>query len=148
MLALRRDSAAAKIRKHDYVYIDELVRRASPAWRTIPATETERARQAFAQPGCLEAACAYYKTLSPRLPNVHRMPITVPTVAFAGEHDVLKPRQYETARTWFAGPYEVVRVPGGHFMHRERPVDFNRELVRVLRTVVQLDNLNGAGCLS
>jgi pimeloyl-ACP methyl ester carboxylesterase len=129
---LRRDQAAAAIRKRNYAYVDELVRRASPAWRAIPASETARAKQAFAHPGCLEAACAYYKALSPRLVSAHRQAITVPTVAFAGLHDVLAPDQFEQARTCFRASYEVVRVPGGHFMHREHPAAFNAELVRVL----------------
>jgi pimeloyl-ACP methyl ester carboxylesterase len=133
-LALRRDGAAAKIRKNDYKYVDELWERWSPAWKSIPAAELTHVKAAFAQPGCLEAACAYYKTISPRLPKAHRMPITVPTVSFAGEHDdMIKPRHYEKARHWFTSSYEVVQMPGGHFMHREHPAEFNAELVRVIR---------------
>jgi pimeloyl-ACP methyl ester carboxylesterase len=132
LLFLRRASAAARIRRGGFAYIDELVRRASPAWHAIPADETMRVKQAFSQPGCLEAACAYYKTLSPRLPDALRAPIAVPTVAFAGEHDVLRPHHYELARPWFQGRYEIIRVPGGHFLHREHPAPFHHELVRVV----------------
>jgi len=57
----------------------------------------------------------------------------VPTVAFAGEHDMIAPRVYEKARHKFEASYEVVQVPGGHFMHREHPDHFIPELVRVLR---------------
>jgi pimeloyl-ACP methyl ester carboxylesterase len=32
--------------------------------------------------------------------------------------------------------YEVVRMPGGHFMHREHPKRFIEELLRVLREKV------------
>ena len=132
-LALRRDGAAAKIRKGNYQYVDELWERWSPAWRPIPAAELVQVKRAFAQPGCLEAACAYYKTISPKLPKAHRMPITVPTISFAGEHDdLLKPRTFEKARHCFTGSYEVIQIPGGHFMHREHAADFNAELVRVL----------------
>jgi pimeloyl-ACP methyl ester carboxylesterase len=132
VLALRRTGAAAAIRRRDYAYLDELVRRASPAWRDIPASETARAKHAFAQPGCLEAACAYYRALSLRLPSALRVPISVPTIACAGEHDVLAPALYETARRWFSARYEIVRVPGGHFLHRERPAEFRDALLRVL----------------
>jgi pimeloyl-ACP methyl ester carboxylesterase len=132
--ALRRDRAPAKIRAADYAYIDELWRRWSPAWTEIPAVETAPVKAAFREPGCLEAACAYYKTISPRMPPSHRVPITVPAVAFAGEHDgLVKWRAYEKARHCFTASYEVVQVPGGHFMHREHPTEFNTELVRVLR---------------
>jgi pimeloyl-ACP methyl ester carboxylesterase len=129
LLALRRTTAAAQIRRGGYAYIDELVRRASPAWHAIPPDETRRAKEAFAHPGCLEAACAYYRALPLRLAAP---PIAVPTVAFAGEHDVLPLHQYERARRWFTARYEIVRVPGGHFVHREHPATFNRELMRVL----------------
>jgi surfactin synthase thioesterase subunit len=68
------------------------------------------------------------------MPPSAKLPISVPTVSFAGEHDdILSPRAYEKARGCFTGPYEVVQVPGGHFMHREHPEHFLRELVRVVR---------------
>lgn len=131
--ALRRARAAEKIRAGNYAYIDELWRRWSPAWKDLPASETAAVKQAFAQPGCLEAACAYYKAFTPKLPASHRKPIAVPTVSFAGEHDMLPPRAYEKARDCYTGSYEVVQVPGGHFMHREHPATFIPELVRVAK---------------
>ncbi len=130
---LRGKRAAEKARANDHAYIDHLVRRWSPAWKDIPADETARVKQAFAAPGCLEAACAYYAALSPRLPKSLRAPIKVPSVAFAGIHDNMSPRAYEKARHCFAASYEVVQVPGGHFMHREHPNEFNAELSRLLR---------------
>ncbi|MDB4954596.1 MAG: hypothetical protein JWO36_2165 [Myxococcales bacterium] len=132
--ALRRNGAAAKIRKNDFKYVDELWHRWSPAWESIPAEETRHVKEAFAHPGCLEAACAYYKTISPVLSKVQQMPITVPAVAFAGEDDdLIKPRHFEKARHFFTSSYEVVQMRGGHFMHREHPAEFTAELVRVLR---------------
>ena len=131
-LTLRRRGIAAKIRAANFAYLDELVRRWSPAWHDLPASETARVKQAFAEPGSLEAACAYYQTIGRRLPPSHYLPITVPTVAFAGEHDNIAPRAFEKARHCFAASYEVVQVPGGHFMHREHPEHFIRELIRVL----------------
>jgi pimeloyl-ACP methyl ester carboxylesterase len=44
----------------------------------------------------------------------------------------VSPRAYEKARRCFAGSYDVVQVPGGHFMHREHPNEFIAELTRVL----------------
>jgi pimeloyl-ACP methyl ester carboxylesterase len=129
---LGRKTAGAKLRATDYAYVDRLVRRWSPAWRDLPASETAKVKEAFAHPGCVEAACAYYAAIGRKLPKSQRMPITVPSVAFAGEHDVMPPRAYEKARHCFTGSYEVVQVPGGHFMHRERPDVFIPELVRVL----------------
>ena len=67
------------------------------------------------------------------MPPSQRLPIKVPSVAFAGEHDTIAPRAYEKARHCFESSYEVVIVPGGHFMHREHPDVFIPELVRTLK---------------
>jgi len=131
--ALRRKHAAQALARDHFAYVDELVRRWSPAWKDVPADETVRVKQALAEPGSAEAACSYYAAFKPRLPKSLRGPIRVPTVSFAGEHDIVVPRAYEKARHCFASSYEVVQMPGGHFMHREHPEAFITELVRVLR---------------
>lgn len=131
--ALRLKSAPARMKRDDFAYLDVLIKRWSPAWAYGPE-ETARVKQAFADDACLDAALAYYRQLSARIPPSHRSKIAVPTIAFAGEHDgTLAPRQFEKARTLFTGSYEVVQMPGGHFMHREHPEHFATELVRTLR---------------
>ena len=130
---LRGKNAPAKCAANDYAMIDELVARWSPAWKDIPASETAHVKEAFRQPGCLDAALAYYRAVTTKRPRGHIKPITVPTVAFAGEHDIIHPRAYEKARHYFTASYEVVQVPGGHFMHREHPDHVIPELVRVIR---------------
>lgn len=130
---LRRKSAGAKLRANDGALVDELWHRWSPAWKSVPASETAQAKAAFAQPGCAEAACGYYAAFTPRMPASFRGQVKVPTIAFAGEHDMIAPRMYEKARLCFDASYEVVIVPGGHFMHRQHPEPFNRELVRAIR---------------
>jgi len=130
---LRASGAAERIRRADLALIDELWRRWSPAWKDLPTAESEPAKAALREPGCLEAALGYYRAVSLRLPPSHQLPITVPTVAFAGEHDIIAPRAFEKARGCFMGSYEVVQMPGGHFMHREHSGHFVRELVRVVR---------------
>jgi pimeloyl-ACP methyl ester carboxylesterase len=134
VLGLRRKRAGAKLRAHDFAYVDELWRRWSPAWRDIPESETAHVKQSLGEPGSAEAAAAYYATLGPRLPASHRKRITVPSVAFAGEHDIIAPRMFEKARHWYTSSYEVVQVPGGHFLHREHPQEFTTELLRVLHS--------------
>ena len=129
---LRRKSAAQKLRKNDYAYVDHLVRRWSPAWKDIPAEETAHVKQAFAEPGCAEAACSYYAAVTLRVQPMLRELIKMPAVAFAGLDDTISPRPYEKARRCYAASYEVVKVPGGHFMHREHPAEFNAELLRVI----------------
>lgn len=132
-LSLRGKNAAAKLRANDFALVDELWQRWSPAWKAVPREETASVRAAFADPACLEAALGYYRQLGVRLPASLKRPLQVPTVAFAGENDHISPRAYEKARHMFEASYEVVQVPGGHFLHREHPDHFVPELVRVLR---------------
>src|SRR4051812_39209965 len=75
---LRWNFAPGSVRKNDFAYVDELWRRWSPSWQDVPADETKLVKAAFAEPGCLEAACAYYKSISPALEQAHKLPITVP----------------------------------------------------------------------
>jgi pimeloyl-ACP methyl ester carboxylesterase len=134
MIALRRKRAAAKLARDDFAYVDVLVRRWSPAWRCVPADETARVKAMFRDhPETIEAALGYYRAAQlPKIPPPLDKPITVPTVSFAGEHDIIAPRAYEKARGCYTASYEVVQVPGGHFMHREHPDAFIAALVRVL----------------
>jgi pimeloyl-ACP methyl ester carboxylesterase len=128
---LSRRGAAAKLLAGDLAHIDELVQRWSPAWK-VPPGETDAVKKAFREPGCLDAALGYYRALRPGIPASQRRRVTVPSVAFAGTDDNVAVKAYERARSRYSGPYEVVRMPGGHFMHREHPEHFIRELVRVV----------------
>lgn len=129
---LRRRSGPQVVRANNFAYVDELWRRWSPAWKSIPADETAHVKRAFAEPGVAEAACGYYAAITPLLPASLRAKIETPAVAFAGLHDHMSPSVYERARRCFAGSYSVVQVPGGHFMHREHPSAFTAELLRRL----------------
>jgi pimeloyl-ACP methyl ester carboxylesterase len=123
--------AVARTRANDFAHIDELVHRWSPAWN-VPPGETDAVKEAFRHPGCLDAALGYYRAIRPTLPASHRKRISVPTVSFAGTEDNVDPDLYDKAAPWFSGDYAVSRVPGGHFMHREHPEAFIKELTRVL----------------
>jgi len=132
-LVLRGKNGPKEVRANNFAYVDQLVRRWSPAWKDIPAAETARVKEAFAQPGVVEAACGYYAALSTRVSASLKKKIDVPAVAFAGRHDNISVSHYERARRSFAKSYEVVPVSGGHFMHREFPDEFIAALLRVLR---------------
>jgi pimeloyl-ACP methyl ester carboxylesterase len=123
--------ALSHTRANNFAHIDELVKRWSPAW-DVPSGETDVVKECFGHPGALDAALGYYRALRPTLPSSHRKRIAVPTISFAGLHDNVMPDAYDKARSWFTGGYEVVRVPGGHFMHREHPEPFIKELLRVI----------------
>jgi len=130
--AFKRRNAAARARKNDYALIDTLVRRWSPAW-DLPADETRAVKRAFDEPGCLDAALAYYKQLSLKPPPSQRKKVTVPSASFAGDDDgVLRVRDFEKARKLYAAEHTIIAMPGGHFLHREHPQRFIEELLAVL----------------
>jgi pimeloyl-ACP methyl ester carboxylesterase len=133
MLFFQRRGAAAAVRANDFAYLDRLLRRWSPAW-DVPAGETAAVKQVFSQPESLTAALGYYRALRQAPPPALRAAIRVPSVVFAGEDDPnLRPSDYERARRLHTAPHEIVRMPGGHFLHREHPERFTDELLRVLR---------------
>jgi pimeloyl-ACP methyl ester carboxylesterase len=131
-ITLRRSNAAEVARANDFALIDELVQRWSPRWK-VPAGETMHVKECFRQPGSLDAALGYYRALSPFLPKWAKQQVQVPSVAFAGEHDNVPVKAYERARRYFPKGYDVVAMPGGHFMHREYPEHFTRELLARLK---------------
>jgi pimeloyl-ACP methyl ester carboxylesterase len=131
-LRFRRSNAEAHVRTHDFAYVDELVRRWSPPW-WVPAGETDAVKEVFRRPECLKAALGYYRAAGPRAQTALLRPITVPSVVFSGEDDgVLRPEHYERARRFYRERYEIIQMPGGHFLHREHPERFIEELLRVL----------------
>lgn len=131
-LSFQRKGAAAKLRANDFAEVDALVRRWSPDW-DFPPTETAAVKTAFREPGSLEAALGYYRAYGIRLPPSLRKPIAVDTVCFAPTHDLFDRQPYDRAKRSFTGGYVVVRLPGGHFTHRERPEPFMEALLRVLK---------------
>ena len=131
-VAFKLPGAASRARANDFAVIDELVRRWSPAW-DVPKGETDAVKAAFREPGSLEAALGYYRAIGLGLPASQRKRIKVPTVAFAGLHDMIAPEAYDKASSRFLNGYRVVKMPGGHFMHREHPEVFVKELVAALQ---------------
>ncbi len=132
--ALNRRSAVRWVPDRDFAYVDELLHRWSPEWNPGPE-ESAAVKTVFRDPKSLDAALGYYRALRPWPRSSHRKKIAVPTVCFAGGSDIMPATAYERARSQFTGPYEVVQMPGGHFMHREHPAIFNEKLLRVLQRV-------------
>ncbi|MBA3394241.1 MAG: alpha/beta hydrolase [Deltaproteobacteria bacterium] len=130
-VTLRGRGAARRVARDDFAVVDELWQRWSVGWQ-VPPSETAHVKAAFRAAGSLDAALGYYRALTLRTPDCHRGPVTVPTIAFAGEQDLISPRAFEKARHVFTASYEVVQVPGGHFMHRQHADHVIPELVRVV----------------
>jgi pimeloyl-ACP methyl ester carboxylesterase len=132
-ISLRRKKAVVRTAADDFAMVDTLVRRWSPAW-DLPPDETRAAKDCFSQPGSLDAALGYYRAAGLTIPPENKGRVTVPSIAFAGETDfAMKPPAYERARRFYDASYEVVSLPGGHFLHREHPQQFNEALISRLR---------------
>jgi pimeloyl-ACP methyl ester carboxylesterase len=128
---LKLPGATRRFCRDDFRQVDVLYKRWSPAW-DAPPSEFEAAKNAFAAPGCAHAALGYYRCLKFRPDDFMKEPIRVPTLVFAGLTDLLAPEVYERGKWMFASTYEVARLPGGHFMHRESPEQFARALLAFL----------------
>lgn len=135
VVRLQFPDAEALLARDGFAYLDELVRRWSPSWNPSPG-ETARAKECLAHPASRHAAVEYYRALRRVRTGALRRPIAVPTIAFAGTDDpIFLPRDFEPARRWFTSEYEVVAMPGGHFLHREHPERFCAELLPRLRGI-------------
>ncbi len=135
---LRWPTATAWMRRRGFAHVDRLYRRWSPTWRFTPE-DTEPVKRCFADPASLNAAVGYYRAVRPGyVPEALRRQIQVDTLVFAGEDDpALGRADYEGARRKFAADYEVVMLPGGHFVHRESPDAFLERLLSFVQSEPQ-----------
>ena len=124
--------------RNNYEYIDDLLEYWSPNW-DIPTVYIEQVRKDFSRPGRLQAAIGYYTSFLNDFSNkdhlaVYNQPITVPTLAFAGEEDgPLDIKLFEHMEVAFVNDYQFVQVPvAGHFVHQEAPEIFIEELLNFL----------------
>lgn len=121
------------IRANDFAHIDELLRRWSPRWNPGPE-ESAHVKECYRHPGSLQAALGHYRAMRPRDLATLSRPITVPAWAISGDHDpATRHIDFHRARPAYRASYEVVKHPGGHFLHREYPGIFEREIVRILK---------------
>jgi pimeloyl-ACP methyl ester carboxylesterase len=128
-ISFRFPGAASRLKKNDSAMVDTLVRRWSPGW-DFPPSETARVKETFRQPGSAEAAIGYYRAQTPRPTGALAMKIQVPTVTIGG--DDLPAALYENAARCFTGGYQFVKLPGGHFLHREHPDAFEAALLKAI----------------
>jgi pimeloyl-ACP methyl ester carboxylesterase len=133
LLAYKLPGAAARFAKNDFAALPAIYRRWSP---TSHASIDEFAaiRACFSKRESLDAAFGYYRSLSAFPPAVFRVPVSAPSVVFAGLDDpIVTPADCYRAKKMFANDYVVEEMPGGHFMHHEHPDLFVSRLIAHLR---------------
>ncbi len=118
------------MRRHDFGYVDTLMRRWAPRWHG-PAREgvLSDVKQAFSDPVVLDGALAYYRAQrpggSPRLAQ--------PALIVGGTTDIVPTALFEQTPSQCDAACEVLIVDGaGHWPHRENAEKFERELVSFL----------------
>lgn len=131
-LAFKRKSAGRRFVANNFEGLEEIYRRWSPNW-DFTAADLADIKRCLSDPQSREAIFGYYRALERKPGELIRRRIDVPTVAFAGRSDGAVPlHAYEAASTRFDGSYHVVELGGGHFPHREDPVEFTARLLDVL----------------
>jgi pimeloyl-ACP methyl ester carboxylesterase len=130
--AFKLPGATRRFQRDDFRQVDVLYKRWSPTW-DAPRSELEPVKNVFAAPGSAHAALGYYRCLKLKPDDFMKEPIRVPTLVFAGLHDMIAPEVYEQGKWMFASTYKVERLPGGHFMHRESPEQFTRALLAFVK---------------
>jgi pimeloyl-ACP methyl ester carboxylesterase len=119
--ALSRSGAARRYAEGDFAATEVLYRRWSPTWKFGPE-ELEPVKNAFAAPGCLEAALGYYRAAALLTPAFMKTPTLVPTLCVYGTDDpALTAADFEHTRPFFKGGLTLAPISGGHFCHRESP---------------------------
>ena len=84
-----------------------------------PESEFEAAKNAYADPGTVNAALGYYRALGPW---PFRGGVETPTLVIGGLTDgVATTLDFERSASRVNAACTVTMLPGGHFLHREYP---------------------------
>lgn len=129
---LTQPDAEQNVRQDDFHYLDQLVARWSPSWK-VPAGELDPIKNTFLADGSLHAALGYYRAVSPMLPPELFQPLPMPALTFHGTEDTAGvPALFADQASAFTGPFELVALPTGHFVHREAEDAFGAKLMAFL----------------
>jgi pimeloyl-ACP methyl ester carboxylesterase len=127
--AYKRSGAAKKFAANDFVALPLIYKRWSPAWSPADA-EFADVKKCFSDLASCDAAFGYYRALRFSPPKFLRPRIAVPTIVFSGQHDPITDRNdYVRGQRMFTGDYTIEEMPGGHFLHREHPEIFAKQLL-------------------
>jgi len=119
----------------DFSGVDAIYARWSPTWE-LPADELESVKNAFAFPGCLNAALGYYRAFASATPDPSLFAtLATPTLTIYGESDGAGDMSvFEDHASGFTGQIEIVALPNvGHFPQREASVEVSDASLRFLQ---------------
>jgi pimeloyl-ACP methyl ester carboxylesterase len=124
--------------RDDFAYIKQLYAYWSPELQLSPS-QLQEIETDFRRPGRLAAAIAYYHFGSadqgdPRRTELYNRIIRVPTLALAGNDDVLwQLGLFENSASAFSGPFRLVPVEhAGHFLQLEQPRVIQDQILQFL----------------
>lgn len=133
-----RQAAIRKYRRDDFAAVDEIYRRWSPNW-AFDVEELTAVKQAFRQPGGVEAALGYYwsfwqEARDQSVQKVLNGKTSVETLTIVGDSDgALSLDAMTRTRAAFTGSYDYKILPQvGHFLHREAPDLFAKTVLDFL----------------
>jgi pimeloyl-ACP methyl ester carboxylesterase len=130
------------VERRNWAFIERLWHDWSPGW-ALPAEELAHVKKTLALPGVKTAALGYYRAAArpgskagKRSNELLSGKTRVPTLAVTGALDgCMDSRLHDLAvlEEDFPNGFERVRIEGaGHFVHQEKPDEFNKHLLRWL----------------
>jgi pimeloyl-ACP methyl ester carboxylesterase len=122
--------AEAALKGHDLALVDYLWKQWSPGLNDDEHIVRLK-RQTLSQPGAVEAALGYYRSMFNALTTDALLipPVSVPMLVIFGGEDPMRAVASGQDHL-FSAPYRLALVPGaGHFLHREQPEQVSRLLL-------------------
>jgi pimeloyl-ACP methyl ester carboxylesterase len=129
-LALRLPWAERSVRRAHFRQLDRLYSRWSPDWHGLERDRSlADAKKCFGDPGCLSAALAYYRDVSPSQAEELPDPPQIPALAVGGSGD-FDPSLYGKTAALFGPESDSLVLEGaGHWPHRESEDAFIAALI-------------------
>jgi pimeloyl-ACP methyl ester carboxylesterase len=133
-IGLQLPGAAERFARNDYQGVRVMFERWSPQHHW-PESELEAVKNTFSAPACLEAALGYYRAIRTKPPAFLKKRLSMPALIVGGKSDgILKEEDFQRASRGFEAGCRVSMLPGGHFLHREHPEPFIKEVLDFLKS--------------